>query len=322
MRPNSKFFNPHSAPARFAQSGAGSERSNDEHPKVPSALHALRRTTRKRLLGLATLVSGFIITAPSTIPCIAQPSVGINGNLFKDLLCEAPRPAWLNHENQPSLPYLPKGSTLESVIDDGYVFASNGDLGLRKGFCDKSGKVLISAQFDNIDYLGESRLFAFRNNYNGTQNSVLFDTKGRLIANLPSWIQNHPNVYSCGMALLGGWNEGTFIDKSGRVIVRQGEFREMRSFSGGLAYVTATSNGNPAGAYIDTTGKVVLGPFENIRGDDFSEGIAVLSKPFSGNDSKLGAITRDGKWFIPCEFDELRPTQHGILIARKTADIN
>jgi len=143
------------------------------------------------------------------------------------------------------------------------------------------------------------------------------------------------------------WPEFGVIDRSGELIVPFGRYREIRSFSEGLASVVTTQNGRSG--FIDTNGnEVIVAEFAEARhfsegraafamGErwdtwtwgfidtygneivpavfgsvlDFSEGLAAVGFGDEEN-RKWGFIDYDGQWVVPLMFDEVQSFSEGL----------
>jgi hypothetical protein len=155
------------------------------------------------------------------------------------------------------------------------------------GFMDRSGKTVITAQFDSSSGFSEG-LAQVRV---GTKSGYI-NTKGAVVIT-PQFDEAGPFQYGRAAVKLG--NRFGFIDKDGKYISSP-DFSWVGSFSGDLAPVK-TADG--VMAFVNRSGKIVLsGKFDSLGPAGFTAGLAPAS---SGG--KWGFIDATGKWIIDPQFE-------------------
>jgi WG containing repeat len=156
------------------------------------------------------------------------------------------------------------------------------------GFIDKTGKVVISPQFDSVGYFHEGLAQMRMNNTIG-----YIDKEGKIAIN-PQFDQ--VNNFSEGVAFVKIGSKWGVIDKEGKVAINP-QFDFGFQFSEGLA---AVQIGKKWG-YIDKKGQLIIQPTFD-RAGLFEDGLAEFK---SEKDSKLGYIDKKGKVVIQAKlFDQ------------------
>ena len=191
--------------------------------------------------------------------------------------------------------------------EDYFPVRENGKI----GFMDKTGKIVISPQFDST--LSEDGVIfseGLAAVYVGDKWGYI-DKTGKFVIP-PKFKQTFaPSLFHEGLAQVE-IQEGTssFIDKTGE-FVKALKFIEQRTvFSEGLARV---SKGDKIG-YVDKTGRFVIeARFD--EAEDFSEGLAAVKVAVKVDDtveSKFGFIDKTGRMVIEPQFSEARSFSEGL----------
>jgi hypothetical protein len=191
---------------------------------------------------------------------------------------------WLN---RPPGRYKPDNSGL-------YPINVNG----KYGFMDRSGKTLITPQFDGVIGFSEG-LASVRV---GTKWGYI-NTKG-VVAITPQFDEAREFQYGRAAVKLG--SRAGFIDKDGKYISSP-DFRWVGMFYGDLA-PAMTADG--VVAFVNRSGKLEMpGKFESIGGFGFTGGLAVAR---SGG--KWGFIDTAGKWVIDPQFEGAANFSDGLAV--------
>ena len=152
----------------------------------------------------------------------------------------------------------------------------------RYGFIDRSGKLVIPADFD---YAGD---------FSEGLAPVVFDLKTE-------------------DDLARGFGKGGFIDTTGKLVINIGTnyhpVSYIDGFHEGLAHIRRKSDGR--WGFIDQRGRLAIEPqFEDHWPPvhlPFSEGLAVV-----WHEGQEGYIAKDGKWVIAPAYDEASSFSHGL----------
>ncbi len=155
------------------------------------------------------------------------------------------------------------------------------------GFVDKSGKIVINTQFEEVSNNFYNGLAVIEQG--GLQGYV--NSKGEIIINPQFELAGN---FNDGLAFF--YNSdfvGGYIDTKGAYAINP-QFEEVRNFSEGLA---AVSNGNDDWGYVDKSGKIVVNyQFDMAR--EFSGGLAAVRQG-----GKFGFIDKKGMFVINPQFD-------------------
>ena len=181
------------------------------------------------------------------------------------------------------------------------------------GFMDKTGKIVISPQFDSTltedgVTFGEGLAAVYVGDKWG-----YIDKTGKFVIP-PKFKQRFPpSLFHEGLAQVE-IQEGihSFIDKSGEVVTALKFIEQRTVFSEGLARV---SKGDKVG-FVDKTGRFVIEP-QFDEAEDFKEGLAVVKVPVKVDDkveSKFGFIDKTGKMVIEPRFSEARSFSEGLAV--------
>lgn len=217
-------------------------------------------------------------------------------------------------------------------------------IGDQHGYIDKSGHVVVPAQYDEAHEFSEG-LAAVRRG----DTWAYVDVTGHEVIKVEP--KGRPGAFSEGLAPLEvAWLKVGFIDRNGRLAI-PATFGQVQAFSEGLAAVYLHER-NKKWGYIDRTGKMVIDvqfdwavPFSGglafvqhggsgdpfALGDyvpasnrwidkqgsfmsksagtpvsGFAEGLAVASR------GKLGYVDRAGAWAIEPKYDDARPFSDGL----------
>ena len=148
------------------------------------------------------------------------------------------------------------------------------------GFIDKTGKVVIPCQWEDVDNFSEG--LAYVKDYNGKWGFI--DRTGKVV--IPcQW--KAAGSFSEGLAIVKGDNgKYGFIDNTGKVVIPC-QWKFAGSFSEGLALV---EDGNRKYGFIDKTGKMVI-PCQWKSAGCFSEGLARVED----DKEKMFIIDKTGK---------------------------
>jgi hypothetical protein len=178
----------------------------------------------------------------------------------------------------------------------------------RWGYIDKTGGVVIPAQFDRADPFQDGLALVSV----AGQQPFFIDGAGSVVP-LPA-----------GLYPLGGFSEGLapvetaihergYVDKSGAVVVHP-KLREALAYSDGLA--PASSDGNMWG-YIDRRGEWSVEPrFDEIG--RFSRGLAPARQIFGTSSAKWGYIDAQGTYAIEQQFEFAWPFSEGLAAVALT----
>jgi WG containing repeat len=152
------------------------------------------------------------------------------------------------------------------------------------GFLDRSGQVVIKAQFSSAQDFHEGLAYALLNDpSSGRTQSGYIDRAGEMIIKLP------PNSigrrFSEGLAAVTLNNQLGYIDKTGKLVI-EGKFQEMSDFSDGMARVKMYDKLT----FIDKTGKILVDPIFD-DAENFSGGLARVRVG-----SRWGYIDKQGKY--------------------------
>ena len=175
----------------------------------------------------------------------------------------------------------------------------------RWGFIDKTGKIVINPQFE---YCG-----AFQNGY--------------AVAKLPDkwvWVDKTGKILDLSVNSSFGWSEDLaiftigpkygYINASGKIVINP-QFKLSSDFREGLAVAQAD---NQLYGYIDKKGTWVIQPQYDYA-FNFEDGIACVRTKVQGAPdwtSLSGYIDRSGKFVIPPKFFDARPFSEGLAYAR------
>jgi hypothetical protein len=158
-------------------------------------------------------------------------------------------------------------------------------VGGKYGYIDKTGQVVITPQFETAYSFYSEGLAAVK--VGGKEGYI--DKTGRVVITPQfEWASN----FSEGLAAVKVGGKEGYIDKTGQVVITP-QFEWASNFSEGLAAVEV---GGKKG-YIDKTGQVVITPqFE--RASNFSEGLAIILVG-----GKYGCIDKTGRLVITPQFE-------------------
>ena len=155
------------------------------------------------------------------------------------------------------------------------------------GFIDKTGRITINPQFGAVGNFCEEKA-AF---YNGKQWGYI-NTKGAYIIN-PQF--EDASNFSDGMAVIKQGRSYGYINKEGKLVINP-QFDAASSFSDGLA---AVQSGGKYG-YINKEGKYVINPqFEYAQ--DFHNGVAIVRSA-----DKCGFINKKGQYVVNPQFSRIK----------------
>jgi hypothetical protein len=144
----------------------------------------------------------------------------------------------------------------------------------------KTGKIVIPAIYDRLEYAGEGLFLAEMDNKNG-----FINTKGQIVIPLKySWA----NVFSEGLASVRLNDKWGFINKTGAVVIPF-KYEDAGVYNQGLAGVKV----NGKYGFINKTGALVI-PAIYDEVADFRHGVSIVK-----SNSQKGVINKTGKVIIP-----------------------
>ncbi len=166
-------------------------------------------------------------------------------------------------------------------------------------FVDRTGKVVIHTQFDDFVSDFSEGLVEFKDRkalstYPFSQSGYI-NTSGMIVIK-PQFDVAYS--FSHGRALVKIGDIQSFIDRTGKQVIKLGPYQAARSFHKGLAAVYS----NFEFWFIDPDGKIVI-PKQVGLPKDFSEGLACVYLPVDGK-LKAGYVDRTGKIVIAPQFED------------------
>ncbi len=189
---------------------------------------------------------------------------------------------WLN---RPPDRYKPDNSGLYPIKVDG-----------KYGFMDRTGKTVITPQFDQTGGFSEGLapvVVGTKLGYVNTKGAVVITPQFDGVS--PGGAPLQPFQFRFGRARVLLGNRSGFIDKDGKYILTP-SLHWAGWFSGDLAPVLLTAG---EAAFVDRAGKIVMsGKFQGVGPVGFTAGLALAS---SGG--KWGYIDPAGKWAIEPQFE-------------------
>ncbi len=180
----------------------------------------------------------------------------------------------------------------------------------KTGFIDKTGKIVIQPKFDGERYmlndfsegLAELKDMKALSEYPFSKEGYM-DTSGRIVIK-PQFDVAYD--FSNGRAHVVIGDLSSFIDKTGKQVIKFGPSEAPRSFSEGLAAV----HSNFEFWFIDIEGKTVI-PKQNGLPKDFSEGLACVYLPVDGK-LRGGYLDRSGNVVIAPQFEDCYDFSEGL----------
>jgi hypothetical protein len=190
----------------------------------------------------------------------------------------------------------------DSLSGDLFIINVNG----KKGFIDKTGKVMIEPRFEQAEDFSEGLAAVKIGDWWG-----YIDTKGAVVIE-PKFGAAH--TFSEGMVVSTlnrdfdrASNQWILLDKSGKY-VELPQVKDIGSqFSEGLI---AAKNNQEKWGYLDKTGKVII-PFKFDRAASFAEGLAYVLL-----EDKFGYINRRGNFVIAPRFTEVKDFSNGVAAVK------
>jgi hypothetical protein len=180
----------------------------------------------------------------------------------------------------------------------------------KRGFIDKTGKIVIEPQFQGANNFVEGRAVIAVSN--GQYKLGFIDEAGRIVVEAK---YDNARDFSEGLAAVGvgeflmhggGEHKFGFIDKSGKMVIEP-QFKSVGSFSEGLASV---KNEKGKWGYIDKTGKLVISyKFENAM--EFSDGLANVRAG-----KKWGYINKSGNFVINPKYTFADQFSEGLAVVK------
>jgi hypothetical protein len=163
------------------------------------------------------------------------------------------------------------------------------------GFIDKTGKVVIPLEYDYAAPFSEGFASVEKDYKRGC-----IDKSGKIIIPIE---YNYVGQFHGGLAVAKNDGKTGFIDKTGKIVIPF-EYDHASKFSEGLAAVKK----NNKWGYIDKTGEIVIPCEYNDWYDNFNNGMAIV-----GKDGKRGVIDKTGKIIIPLEYDFIGNYSDGLF---------
>lgn len=173
----------------------------------------------------------------------------------------------------------------------------------KTGCIDKTGKEVIPLEYNSLlgDFFDDVVIYLLDNKYG------ILHKSGKRIT---SPVYEYATHFAEGLVVVKKSKDGNvlFIDKKGDVVLET-SYTQAKSFSEGMAAVSATTNSLGIGkwGFIDKQGKEIIPPkYERV--ERFSDGLAAVSvfdystDDWSGS-RKWGFIDKEGKVVIPLQFE-------------------
>lgn len=207
------------------------------------------------------------------------------------------------------------GAATRWLSDDLAIFADKGKCGV----CDKTGKVILEAKYQNIGYAGEEIVvvteaddFNFPCKFYNREGKLLFKTNHRIY---------HGQQFSEGLLLLGSWNDRiVYIDTNGKEKI-VGALTSGEPFHSGLAAVTFETRESKGSGYINHDGDIVIGPFKDATVQQFDRGYGVVCfyvYDFAGQSSPMYGVTDGkGKLVIPAIYESISRFNRDFFVVKK-----
>lgn len=189
---------------------------------------------------------------------------------------------------------------------------NNGDDGIRWGYADKTGKVVIPIQYTKAgDFHGGVAIVGTdRDDLRLIDNTgkditdqytirdgLIVDADGQVIAYQNGASLNYVFPSEGDLILKqNGWQPQSFIDRSGNMVINLKGYSEARPFSDGLAYVS----GADFKGFINAQGERVIDCSQYAEVTDFSSGLAAVAPPNDGESHDWGFINKEGALVVPC----------------------
>lgn len=176
---------------------------------------------------------------------------------------------------------LKQAKHVTSFKEDSAVFVTKD---MKFGFVDKTGKIVINAQFDEANYFCEGlAAIKLKDKYG------FIDKTGKIVINPQFEIVGD---FSEGKAMFKNGKQYGYIDQKGAYVINP-QFDQAGKFSEGMANIVS---GKVVG-YIIEDGKIEINPQFDFGGE-FKSGLALITQ----ND-KFGFINKTGKIEINPQFE-------------------
>ncbi len=207
---------------------------------------------------------------------------------FACVVIENGKPQFINEKGE--VKFTVEGSEYCGVFNDGFALVKTGDLW---GYCDKTGNIKISPQFDYAFPFSEGLAAVAKTNKEKNETLWGFiNDKGVII--IPCQFQR-VNSFSEGLSLVSDGKKYGYIDKSGKYIINS-QFDNAGDFKNGMAIIYQGS----LFGFINKAGKIVINPqFKNAFAFSNNNDITLV---FS-SDNKAGYIDKEGKYVINPQFE-------------------
>jgi len=166
------------------------------------------------------------------------------------------------------------------------------------GFIDKSGKMVIEPKFDDVRNFSEG----FASVRIGGKWGFI-DKSGNMVIEP---IYGYSDGFFEGLARVEIEEKRGFIDKTGQIVINPIFNGSVGNFHEGLAWVKI---GEKEG-FIDKTGQIVINPIYDVA-RDFNEGLACVI-----NEEKYGFIDKTGQMIIDFQFDDAGDFKDGLACVK------
>lgn len=164
-------------------------------------------------------------------------------------------------------------------------------IGYKEGFIDRTGRLVIDAQFRGVEDFSEGLACICEGNSDIGFVYGYVDTSGAVVVPAQYRSASNFNEGLAAVKTLDGWG---LIDATGRFVIEP-RFVDVKDFSEGLAPVAQPAKDSPMGCrwgYIDEMGELVI-PCQFYQASGFVDGLAPV---LVESDSLAGA--ENGGWYF------------------------
>jgi len=184
------------------------------------------------------------------------------------------------------------------VVITKIAFSNSEKSGIKYGYVDKTGKMVIKPQFDKAGDFHEGLAYAC-NSKCGYINKI-----GKFVIS-PQF--DTAENFSEGLAALEINKKWGYIDKTGKFVIKP-VFNYGYEFKEGLAYVNSLSVTTIKNEYINKAGKIIIKESNyKITPSIFIDNMSLIEI-----NNKYGFINRTGKIIIPAVFDNTKLFNEGL----------
>lgn len=211
--------------------------------------------------------------------------------------------------------YSYAGDSLSAISDDYQHFTGQFGEGLycvtngwdgKYGYINTKGEIAVPFEFDTPCGVFSDGMATYTDS-EGHYGYI--DKKGNIV--IPAKF-NYAEKYSDGLAYVSGDDEVGYIDKSGNLIIDpKGQYGGGNGFVKGFSVVIGSET--DLMGIINKKGELVV-PIEYVI-NPLSDDMYVSCT--SGDSTKYGAFTLDGKGAVPFEYDNLSDFHDGLALATK-----